>query len=196
LPVVSIILAFLLILANWYSVSWTGLPSPAYFPFSSIAGEALVPASFPLAVPKSPSSFAWLWNIFNPVSYLKEKTSTVTIPKYAAKPSDLSLSAALQYTPAVALPQLQQIMYEFTTKVYQPAYEDFTILVHTGNTDGLVLSTFQYSLPGKRQNDGIFLVGTELRQLYATKGKLSLFLSGRTHQHYIRLCPTLSLRHQ
>jgi aromatic amino acid aminotransferase I / 2-aminoadipate transaminase len=146
LPVVSnIILAFLLILANWYFVSWTGLPSPAYFPFSSIAGEALVPASFPLAVPKSSSSFAWLWNIFNPASYVKEKTSTVTIPKYAAELGDLSLSTALQYSPAVALPQLQQIMYEFTTKVYQPAYEDFATLVHTGNTDGLVLLTFRYS---------------------------------------------------
>jgi len=117
------------------------LPSPAYFPFSSIAGEALVPASFPLAVPKSSSSFAWLWNIFNPASYVKEKTSTVTIPKYAAELGDLSLSTALQYSPAVALPQLQQIMYEFTTKVYQPAYEDFATLVHTGNTDGLVLLT-------------------------------------------------------
>jgi aromatic amino acid aminotransferase I len=127
------------VLPRSFTISWTGLPSPAYFPFSSIAGEALIPESFALTAPE-PSSFSWLWNIFKPSSSAKEKTSTVTIPKYPAKPGDLCLSTTLQYSPAVAFPQLQEIMYEFTTKVYQPAYEDYTTLVHTGNTDGLVHS--------------------------------------------------------
>jgi aromatic amino acid aminotransferase I len=93
-----------------------------------------------VATPERPSSFSWLWKFFSPGSPANEKTSTVTIPKYAAEPGDLCLSTTLQYSATVAFPQLQKIMYEFTTKVYQPAYEDFTTLVHTGNTDGLVIS--------------------------------------------------------
>lgn len=70
----------------------------------------------------------------------KEKTQNVNIPKYPANLGDLSLSTVLQYTPTVANPQLQKIMYEFSTKVFKPAYLDYTTLVHTGNTDGSVRS--------------------------------------------------------
>jgi aromatic amino acid aminotransferase I len=116
------------------------LPSPAYFPFSSVAGEALIPESFTLETSEPSSAFSWLYKLFGSGSHRKEKTSTVTIPKYSVNPDDLSLSTSLQYSPAVALPQLQKIIYDFTDKVYQPAYEDFTTLVHTGNTDGFVFS--------------------------------------------------------
>jgi aromatic amino acid aminotransferase I len=37
---------------------------------------------------------------------------------------------------ATGLVQLQEVITEFTTKVYQPAYKNFKTLVHTGNTDG------------------------------------------------------------
>jgi aromatic amino acid aminotransferase I / 2-aminoadipate transaminase len=127
------------ILPGYPPILWIGLPSPDYFPFSSIAGEALVPESFPLTVPHPPSPFAWLWNLFSASSSANDKTSKLTIFKYAAKPGDLCLATTLQYSPAVAIPQLQQIIYDFTARVYQPAYEDFTTLIHTGNTDGFVL---------------------------------------------------------
>lgn len=121
---------------------FTGLPSPAYFPFGSIAGEALDPCSFPLQTSESLSSFSWLWNLFGAESTSKEKTSTVTIPKYPSDPDDLSLSVALQYGPAVGLTQLQKVIYELTMKVHNPGYEHFTTLIHTGNTDGYVFLHF------------------------------------------------------
>lgn len=116
-----------------------GMPSAAYFPFSSISGEALVPDYFPLTAPRPPPSFAWLWNLFGARSPIKEKTSTITVPKYPVDPGDLSLSTALQYGPALGLVQLQKVIHDFTANVYQPAYEDFTTLVHTGNTEGYAL---------------------------------------------------------
>ena len=120
--------------------SSTGLPSPAYFPFSSISGEALAPESFALKDPEPSSTFSWFYKLFGAGSSAKERTFTVTIPKYSVDPGDLALSTTLQYSPAVAIPQLQKFMDYFTSKVYQPAYEDFTTLVHIGNTDGFVLS--------------------------------------------------------
>lgn len=117
----------------------SGLPSPAYFPFSDISGEVLDQASFSLTASEPSSTFSWLWNLFGN-SKEKEKTATITIPKYPTSPSDLCLSTALQYMPATGIPQMQKIMYEFSAKVYKPAYTDFTTLIHTGNTDGCVLS--------------------------------------------------------
>lgn len=37
---------------------------------------------------------------------------------------------------ASGLPQLKEILHEFVEKVYQPAYGNWTTLIHTGNTDG------------------------------------------------------------
>ena len=68
----------------------------------------------------------------------KEKTQPLIVNKYAAHDGDLNLAALLQYTPTIANPQLEKIMYEFSTKVFKPAYADYTTLVHTGNTDGSV----------------------------------------------------------
>lgn len=113
-----------------------GLPSPDYFPFSSVSAEILVPDSFPLnpTKPGPSSSLSWLWKFFGAKS--NERTETITINKYPANPGDINLATALQYGVAKGLPELQQIIYEFTTKVYQPGYKDFATLVHVGNTDG------------------------------------------------------------
>lgn len=131
-----------------------GLPAPTYFPFADIGGNALVPDSFyptPSASGQS-SSFGWLWKL---LGSNKEKSEQVclhiptvmeyyiltnvafkiTIPKYPAIVGDLSLAEALQYGPASGLRQIQVIMKEFTTKVYKPAYADFTTLISIGNTD-------------------------------------------------------------
>jgi aromatic amino acid aminotransferase I len=36
---------------------------------------------------------------------------------------------------ASGLPQLQKFVKEFSDKVYQPAYSNYTTLLHAGNTD-------------------------------------------------------------
>ncbi|KAF5370081.1 hypothetical protein D9758_001083 [Tetrapyrgos nigripes] len=120
-----------------------GLPSPAYFPFASVSGEVLAYDSFSLKTsPESSSS--WFWNWFSG-SRSKERTTTVTIGKYPKQPEDINLASSLQYGLAKGLPQLQDILNEFVRKVYQPAYGNWTTLVHTGNTDGwgkVVLTLF------------------------------------------------------
>lgn len=65
-----------------------------------------------------------------------ERTTELSIPKYATNPEDVQLSVALQYGMATGLAALQKFLKEFTEKVYQPAYSDFEVLVDTGNTDG------------------------------------------------------------
>lgn len=85
------------------------------------------------------------------------QTDRITIPKYTANPEDPNLAVALQYGEsrdyaylasasliqtdpvtgtATGLVPLQKFIQEFVTKVYQPAYSDFTTIVHVGNTDG------------------------------------------------------------
>ncbi|TFY57906.1 hypothetical protein EVJ58_g6740 [Rhodofomes roseus] len=112
-----------------------GLPSEAYFPFSGISGDALVADSFSLKPTEQESSLSWIWKLFSRTN--KEKTNTITIPKYVEHPAeDVNLAVALQYGMATGLPQLQKFIKEFVEKIYQPAYEDCTVMVHTGNTDG------------------------------------------------------------
>ncbi|KAJ7283688.1 pyridoxal phosphate-dependent transferase [Mycena rebaudengoi] len=103
-----------------------GLPSPAYFPFTSISADVLVSNSFPLAPPQESSSFSWLWKL---LGGNKEKTTSVSVPKYSVKPGDINLATALQYG-------LQTIVAEFTEKVFQPGFKDAKVLLHAGNTDG------------------------------------------------------------
>ena len=66
----------------------------------------------------------------------KEKTIPFTIKKYADHPGEIDLATALQYGDAKGSIQLREICEAFTRRVYQPAYEDWMILLHTGNTDG------------------------------------------------------------
>ncbi|KAI0329543.1 PLP-dependent transferase [Cubamyces sp. BRFM 1775] len=112
-----------------------GTPSPDYFPFAAISGDALVPESFSVTNSQSESSLSWLWKIFGGAR--KEKTNTITIPKFTDHPQEeVNLATALQYGTATGLPQLQKFINNFVEKVYQPAYADWTTLVQTGNTDG------------------------------------------------------------
>ncbi|KAJ7590496.1 pyridoxal phosphate-dependent transferase [Mycena floridula] len=121
-----------------------GMPSPAYFPFSSLSAEILVSDSFPLSN-DSGSSFSWLWKLLGSGS---KRTSTVKVNKFS-KPGELNLATALQYSTATGLPDLQRIFKEFTTKVYQPGYSNFTTLVHAGNTDGIQKSIMTLCNPGE-----------------------------------------------
>ena len=113
-----------------------GMPSPAYFPLSTLSAETLVADSFSIAPSSADdSSLSWFWKLFS--SGKKERTEHLSIPKYAAAdPSEaVSLEVALQYGTAQGLVPLQKFMRQFTERVYQPQYADFTTLVHAGNTD-------------------------------------------------------------
>ncbi|KAF9651722.1 PLP-dependent transferase [Thelephora ganbajun] len=123
-----------------------GLPHPSYFPFSAIHVDALVPNSFaPITLEEhQPSTFSWLWNMFG----LKEKTIPFTVKKYPEHPGDINLAAALQYDSAQGSIQLREITKAFTERVYQPAYEDWEILLHTGNTDGWSRIVTTFANPG------------------------------------------------
>ncbi|KAL4255461.1 Class-I pyridoxal-phosphate-dependent aminotransferase-like protein, partial [Pleurotus pulmonarius] len=130
-----------------------GLPSPAYFPFSELSAEGLVPDSFPLSpTTSSPSAFSWLFKLFQ-TSKTQERTTHLSIPKYPAGPDDLNLAVSLQYGLAKGLPQLQKILDEFVVKVYKPAYADSVTLVHAGNTDGWYKCVQTFCNPG----DGVLV---------------------------------------
>ncbi|KAH9174517.1 pyridoxal phosphate-dependent transferase [Lactarius sanguifluus] len=122
-----------------------GLPSPDYFPFTSVSANILPVDAFPLTVPRTappasaPSSaFGWLWRIFGGGAGRRDDTTTrIEVPR-EPRPDDggVNLAAALQYGPATGLPRLQKFIQEFTERVYAPGYDNWTTLVHTGNTDG------------------------------------------------------------
>lgn len=76
-------------------------------------------------------AFSWLWNMFGS----KEKTIPFTVKKYPDHPGDINLATLLQYDSAEGSVQLREICKAFTGRVYNPAYEDWKILMHTGNTD-------------------------------------------------------------
>ena len=117
-----------------------GMPSPAYFPLSTLSAETLVKDSFALTTHETEaeliSSLDWFWRLFGSGSSKKERTEHMVVPKYVDDPEDVSLAVALQYGTAQGLIGLQKFMREFTAKVYQPQYSNFTTLVHAGNTDG------------------------------------------------------------
>ncbi|KAI9000704.1 PLP-dependent transferase [Trametes punicea] len=124
-----------------------GTPSPHYFPFAAISGDALVPESFSVSNAQSESSLSWLWKLFG--SSRKEKTSTISIPKFPERPEDVNLATALQYGTATGLPQLQKFINNFVEKIYQPGYADWTTLVQTGNTDGWSRAILTLCNPGE-----------------------------------------------
>ena len=116
------------------SRAFAGMPHPSYFPFSAVHVDALVANSFaPITLEERQSgTFSWLWNIFGS----KEKTTPFTVKKYPEHPGDINLAASLQYDTAQGSIQLREITKAFTERVYQPAYQDWEILMHTGNSDG------------------------------------------------------------
>ena len=56
-----------------------------------------------------------------------------------ADDGEVNLATALQYAPATGLARTQTFIREFSERVYASAYDNWTTLVHTGNTDGYVV---------------------------------------------------------
>lgn len=68
-------------------------------------------------------------------SFKETRTKSLTIPRYPTEFGQVNLATSLQYGSATGIVQLQKIMKEFSGNVFQPAYDDWTTMVHTGNTD-------------------------------------------------------------
>ncbi|KIM77125.1 hypothetical protein PILCRDRAFT_627766 [Piloderma croceum F 1598] len=100
-----------------------GLPDPEYFPFSSVSSETL---SFASLLEKNSMSR----------QHFPPENKTITICNETIATKDFNLTTALQYGPVTGLPQLIEFQTNLSAKVFQPAYDNFTTLIHTGNTDG------------------------------------------------------------
>jgi aromatic amino acid aminotransferase I / 2-aminoadipate transaminase len=95
----------------------------------------LVHNAYSLNPQEEKSSLSWVWNLFGAGSS-KEKTMNITIPKFVSKPQEeVNLATSLQYGPALGILPLSKFTREFVGKVFQPAYENWTTLITTGNTD-------------------------------------------------------------
>ncbi|KAJ3785392.1 pyridoxal phosphate-dependent transferase [Lentinula aff. detonsa] len=94
-----------------------GLPHPSLFPFGEMNTKVYAPA-VDLRSSEEPS---WPIELF--------------IPKNASPSHKNTLSAALQYGSSYGSVSLSSFIREFTSRVMAPAYSDFEILLHSGNTD-------------------------------------------------------------
>jgi hypothetical protein len=88
----------------------------------------------------------------------------------------MNLATFLQYSTAVAERHLQEFLSHFVDEVYQPATEDYTILVSTGNTDGYVAHLYILRLIS------IMVDGTALSQCFVTLGKVFFAKNGHISQ--------------
>jgi aromatic amino acid aminotransferase I len=89
---------------------------------------------------------SWLLNLF---SSGKAKTTSIEIPRYANTPGGLDLATILQYTLASGHPKLKEFAKAMADRVYRPAYSDYTVLAHVGNTDGWVKAVMTLCNPGE-----------------------------------------------
>ncbi|KIM25871.1 hypothetical protein M408DRAFT_17111 [Serendipita vermifera MAFF 305830] len=114
-----------------------GVPNPDYFPFATLEATTL-PIDAYKATPDletEPSALSWLWNLFSGPN--KQRTNKISVPKYVSDPiNEVNLATALQYGMATGIPSLQAFLKEYSARFYKPGFSDFTVLVHTGNTDG------------------------------------------------------------
>lgn len=123
-----------------------GFPSPEYFPFEAVRADILVKDKFPVDnSAESQHALSWFWNLLSS----SQSTETISIPKYADKPKAIDLATSLQYSTIKGLPQLSAICTEISNRIYQPAYANFTTLVHAGNTDGWAKSLMTLCNPGE-----------------------------------------------
>ncbi|GAA5921778.1 hypothetical protein JCM3775_001816 [Rhodotorula graminis] len=95
-----------------------GLPHPSLFPFAE-ANVSVYPANADLKHGVVPSV---------------DEQLTLTIPKTAPVKGALDLNSVQQYGHSLGLPELRAWLHQFTRDVFSPAYSNFEILLHEGNT--------------------------------------------------------------
>ncbi|KAJ9120739.1 hypothetical protein QFC22_002670 [Naganishia vaughanmartiniae] len=123
-----------------------GLPNPEIFPFLELSAEvytkdalSITPATANTAgseahdaqsMIRKPSFLEWLFGKKG------APTETISIGKQptSASPLDINLNTLLQYSSAQGHPALQAFIREFVSKVYQPAFADWDVLLNVGST--------------------------------------------------------------
>ena len=131
---------FIFLFLTSYSSMFVGQPNENYFPVNALLADVQLPDSFDITPTKEEfAPFSWLWKLLGVSSPRNDRTERITVPKYTSNKEEVSLAVALQYGTAEGILALQKFVHEFTEKVYQPNYADWTTLVHTGNTDGWAL---------------------------------------------------------
>lgn len=121
-----------------------GLPNPETFPFLELCAEVQTPDALSItpvtanprtaeahdaqSMVKKPSFLSWLFG--------KKNTETITIPKAPASssPMDINLQTLLQYSSAQGHPALIAFIREFVSKIYQPGFGDWDVLLNVGAT--------------------------------------------------------------
>jgi hypothetical protein len=112
-----------------------GMPSPEYFPFTSISNDILPTDDSPLTTTPPPrttrdsSPLGWPWrSLFG--SGNGDGTTRVRIPRKSRQgDGGLNLATVLEHGPTMVLTRIQAFVREFTERVYAPAYADWTTLV-------------------------------------------------------------------
>lgn len=94
-----------------------GLPHPSLFPFVD-ANISVYPPNGDLSGPVPPAS----------------DRMTLNFQKYPSSKGTVDLSTILQYGSCEGLFALREWVRKYTLDVYQPAYSNFEILLHEGNT--------------------------------------------------------------
>ncbi|KWU47033.1 PLP-dependent transferase [Rhodotorula sp. JG-1b] len=94
-----------------------GLPHPSLFPFVD-ASVSVYPPNGDLSGPIPPAS----------------DRMTLNFQKYPSSKGTVDLSTILQYGSCEGLFPLREWVRKYTLDVYQPAYSNFEILLHEGNT--------------------------------------------------------------
>ncbi|KAJ3571430.1 hypothetical protein NP233_g3765 [Leucocoprinus birnbaumii] len=122
-----------------------GLPHPDLFPFEDVSASVYPPNAFPSNNSTKPSFFSWITSLFSHKGQTWEK---LKIRRYAKETGDLNLAQLLQYGLSSGLPDLQKLLQEIVERIYQPAYGNWKVLIHTGNTDGWAKAIMTLCDPG------------------------------------------------
>ncbi|KAH7107058.1 PLP-dependent transferase [Auriculariales sp. MPI-PUGE-AT-0066] len=107
-----------------------GFPHHQYFPFATVGGQVYPADSFPLSALSSDPQTVNRFNQGVDDSGLQE----LSIPKLG---TSINLASALQYSLAQGIQPLRQFVHDFTERIFQPSYSDWTTFLHAGNTDAL-----------------------------------------------------------
>ncbi|KAF8311286.1 PLP-dependent transferase [Clavulina sp. PMI_390] len=114
-----------------------GVPAPSTFPFETLSIQHLAPDVFPVDPARRPSStfFGWISTMFSPPrSIMKE----AKVSRFALDPTkEFDIANAMSYSPQRGLAPLLKFVREFVTKVHQPGYADWDVIVDLGAGDAL-----------------------------------------------------------
>ncbi|KAF9451689.1 PLP-dependent transferase [Macrolepiota fuliginosa MF-IS2] len=124
-----------------------GLPHPDLFPVDELSANVYSQDAFPTEIPPTkPSLVSWITRLFSGRD--QNKWDKLKVPRYPKQSGDINLATLLQYGLSTGSPQLQEFIKEFTSRVYKPAYGNWSILVHAGNTDGWMKAVMTLCDPG------------------------------------------------